>query len=1046
MAMILEASMKKLSGSLGDSALGEVIMLLGVKDELQKLRELMENIRCLLKDAEKKRFDKSSTTELWLSKLKDVMYDADDIIDRCRIEGTLLLSDQNFESRTSSVCCDFLSAFSSCFTSVLLRHEIGNKMKDINERLEHIYEDRNHYKLEKSTISETPQFTRPDHNTSPLVDSYVVGREVEDVANSLVDRLVGEQVDEKCSVFALTGMGGIGKTTMAKKIFNHPKIQTYFNEKVWVCVSETYVETELLKQVIRGVNGRRHYENANSKAELEPILRNSIASAHSLFLVLDDVWRGNVWDELLRVPLQQSNVNVKILVTTRYENVAKEMKAVIHHVNCLSEESSWDMLRRQLFSKQEEELANDLKDLGLKIVSKCEGLPLAIKVIAGVLVTKECTRKEWQNFLRNYAWSSSELSDEQIRGALRLSFEDLPSHLKQCFLYFSLYPEDAKLDMQEFALLWVAEGFITEQQDTLMEDLAKQLFNELLNRNLLLLGDGTGLVCQMHDLIRYLAIFYSKEETSFGNLNVRNSSKSAKLRRLSVANQEAAVETLDSIADQGALRTLLASRSNLLLDDERLRRLSHLRVLDISDTKIQVLSDSIGNLMHLRYLNLKYTQIRAIPKSIGQLTNLQFLDLSFCIYLTEIPSEVTLLHNLRRLDINETPLSFIPKGIDKLQQLNYLSGFVVSNNDSSSSKLEELNSLKHIRTLNIGELKRPQSETIVLKELPYLCTLKLKFSADNLSPNEEQELEVEKLFNKIIPSQSLEDFTISGYFGLRFPSWMFTSFEIFLPNLTKLVFVGITSCTLLPALGQLPKLRELVIKGASKVEKIGPEFFVSYDKATKIAFPNLEQLVIVDFPNLKEWSFGAQVEQNARLPCLQKLTIGQCELLKQLPEDLKYSPIKFLKIFETRSLKSVGNLPAQIEELELRQCGNLEKIFCPPTLKALFVLECNALAYVEKLDSLKKLGFTNIYSDGGLPEWLLKLLRQRRLQNDSNDSFELWLTCTKEVFPECLKGGSYWDLIQHIPQVSCWGFDYAYYLRYSKQPYVYETNFYDNFF
>ncbi|XP_020697644.1 putative disease resistance protein RGA4 isoform X1 [Dendrobium catenatum] len=600
MAMILEASMKKLSGSLGDSALGEVIMLLGVKDELQKLRELMENIRCLLKDAEKKRFDKSSTTELWLSKLKDVMYDADDIIDRCRIEGTLLLSDQNFESRTSSVCCDFLSAFSSCFTSVLLRHEIGNKMKDINERLEHIYEDRERYKLEKSTISETPQFTRPGRNTSPLVDSYVVGREVEDVANSLVDRLVGEQVDEKCSVFALTGMGGIGKTTMAKKIFNHPKIQTYFNEKVWVCVSETYVETELLKQVIRGVNGRRHYENANSKAELEPILRDSIALAHSLFLVLDDVWRGNVWDELLRVPLQQSNVNVKILVTTRYENVAKEMKAAgIHHVNRLSEESSWDMLRRRLFSKQEEELANDLKDLGLKIVSKCQGLPLAIKVIAGVLVTKECTRKEWQNFLRNYAWSSSELSDEQIRGALRLSFEDLPSHLKQCFLYFSLYPEDAKLDLQEFAPLWVAEGFVTEQQDSVMEDLAKQWFNELLKRNLLLPGDGPSVVCQMHDLIRYLAIFYSKEETSFANLNVRNSTISAKLRRLSVANQKAAAEILNSVPDHGALRTLLASSSNLLLDDERLRRLLHLRVLDISKTGIQVLPDSIRNLIHL---------------------------------------------------------------------------------------------------------------------------------------------------------------------------------------------------------------------------------------------------------------------------------------------------------------------------------------------------------------------------------------------------------------------------------------------------------------
>ncbi|XP_028549170.1 disease resistance protein RGA2-like [Dendrobium catenatum] len=470
MAMILDAFMSKFSTLLTDFVHDQVIMLLGVKDELQMLHNKMRRIQCLLKDAEKKKFNESSSTELWLSELKDVMYDAEDIIDLCRIEGNQLLANQNPKSKSSSVCCDFSSAFLSCFTSVPFRHEIGNKIKDINERLEHIYEDRKRYKLEKSMISKTPQFTLPDYRkTSSLVDSYVVGREVEDVANSLADRLVGEKVDEKCSVFVVTGMGGIGKTTLAKKIFNHPKIQTYFNKKVWVCVSETYVETELLKEVIRGVNP--NYKDAITKAELEPILSDSVALAQSLFLVLDDVWRGNVWDELLRVPLQQSNVNVKILVTTRYENVAKEMKAGIHHVNRLSEESSWDMLRRRLFSEQEEELANDLKELGLKIVNKCEGLPLAIKVIAGVLVTKERTRKAWQIFLKNYAWSSSELFDEQIRGALRLSFEDLPSHLKQCFLYFSLYPEDAELDLEEFALLWVAEGFVTEQQDTLMEDL-----------------------------------------------------------------------------------------------------------------------------------------------------------------------------------------------------------------------------------------------------------------------------------------------------------------------------------------------------------------------------------------------------------------------------------------------------------------------------------------------------------------------------------------------------------------------------------------------
>ncbi|XP_020689351.1 putative disease resistance protein RGA1 [Dendrobium catenatum] len=290
--MILDAFMSKFSTLLADLVHEEVIMQLGVKDELQTLRCRMKSIQCLLEDAERKKFNESSSTKLWLSELKDVMYDAEDIIDLCRIKGTQLLADQNLQSRTSSIRGYFSSAISCC-ASVTFRHEIGNKIKDINKRLEHIYEDRKHYKLAKSMISKTPQFTLPDsRKTSSLVDSYVVGREIEDVANSLVDCLMGEKVDEKCSVIVVTGMGGIGKKTLAKKIFNHPKIQIYFNKKVWVCVSETYVEIELLKQVIREVNG--NYGDVNTKAELELILRDSIALVHNLFLVLDDVWRGNV--------------------------------------------------------------------------------------------------------------------------------------------------------------------------------------------------------------------------------------------------------------------------------------------------------------------------------------------------------------------------------------------------------------------------------------------------------------------------------------------------------------------------------------------------------------------------------------------------------------------------------------------------------------------------------------------------------------------------------------------------------------------------------
>ncbi|KAL0907693.1 hypothetical protein M5K25_022123 [Dendrobium thyrsiflorum] len=326
--------------------------------------------------------------------------------------------------------------------------------------------------------------------------------------------------------------------------------------------------------------------------------------------------------------------------------------------------------------------------------------------------------------------------------------------------------------------------------------------------------------------------------------------------------------------------------------------------------------------------------------------------------------------------------------------------------------------------LKIDNLKRPQSETIILKELPNLSTLTLEFSMESSSPSEEQELAVEDLFDKIIPPQSLEDFTISGFFGRRFPNWMVSSpIEICVPILTKLVLNGINSCTQLPQLGLLSELRDLRMYYVTKVKKIGPEFFGTDINLTRFPFPKLEKLQISNFPELKEWSFGAQVEQNVSprlklLPCLRKLTISYCPLLKQLPKGLKYSTVKFLEISGSRSLKLDDNLPPEIEKLSLINCENLDKICCSPMLKTLYVDEryvekWEALSCVEKLDSLQELSFTN-FAIKSLPEWLLKLLQQRGLQNDSNDDFRLDLRCSNEIVQGCLKGGCNSNMVDHV--------------------------------
>nr|QDX18311.1 putative disease resistance protein RGA4 isoform X3 [Cymbidium sinense] len=1053
MVLLLDNFMSKCSDTLAGLVMEEATILIGVKGELQTLLEKMRRIQTLLKDAEKRKFDDSSI-DRWLSELKDVMYDADDIVDLCRIKGPQLLTDKNPNSKTSPACRDSSSVFSS-ITSVPLRHEIGTRIKNLNDRLEEIYERRKEFEMREFIKTETPQITQVDHRqTSPMVDPLVVGREVEVAANELVNLLVAEKVEEKCRLFVVTGMGGIGKTTLAQKIFNHHKIQTYFKLKVWDCVSQFYSEIELLQRIIRGAKGS--YGNANTKSELQPLLSESVAKGKSLFLVLDDVWRADVWVDLLRVPLHSSKVSVRVLVTTRYENFAQDMNAArTHPVMKLSVESGWDMLRKRLFSDEEDELANDLKELGYEMVKKCRRLPLAIKAIAGVLSRKDRTRKAWNDVLMDDAWSISKLSDEH-RGALYLSYEDLPSHLKQCFLYFSLYPEDTTLSRRYFTSVWVAEGFVTESQNSLMENLAEEYFNELVNSNLLLAQhfkfQDARSICKMHDLFRSLAIFLSGGETSCGDANAKkNSTTSMKLRRLSVENKKgaAAAEMFDLVAEPEALRTLIASGSDLLLDDERLKRLLRLRVLEIADTRIEEIPDSIKNLVHLRYLDLDGTHITAIPESIEHLTNLQFLNIRACRYLTQLPSGITRLHNLRRLGLFNTPLTFIPKGIEKLQKLNDISGFVVANNESSS-KLEELNSLKQLKMLSICNLERAQSGAIILSDLPCLTDLKLYFSENSSEPNTEEQLTVEKLFDELIPPQSLEELKITGFFGCRFPNWMgLSTFESCVPFLTRLEFVDITSCTQLPPLGQLPELRLLTIRNSSEVRKIGPEFLGGgVNSATRIAFPKLELLIIQDMPKLEEWSFGSQVEQNASprlklLPCLLELSISDCPLLEQLPSGLKHSAMKSLFIESVNSLKSVDDIPTETEVLQVIYNESLEKICCLPALKRLVVMYCAALSCVEELDSLQELTFFD-YNKESLPEWLLTLLQQRVQHTDTNVDFLLQMQCSEKALRGCVEGGAHWELIQQIPRVIAYE-DIPFgtgtgYLRYSKQPYVYDTN------
>ncbi|XP_038976435.1 putative disease resistance protein RGA1, partial [Phoenix dactylifera] len=349
MAMILDAFMKRYTNKLADFVEGEVSIILNVKDELQKLQRRLERIGGFLEHAERKRREDPNVGN-WVRELKDI------------------------------ICMKF-------------RYEIGDKIRDLNKRLKEIAEDGSVLpKLENSNQDVQESGVNP-RRTFPIEDSSdIVGTQIEEATQSLVESLVKED-QQKLWILGIVGMGGIGKTTLASNIYQDERIKENFPIRVWVCVSNNFSETNLLKEIIRSAGG--NYGQAETKAELIPYLSSVLS--RKFVIVLDDIWEAKVWEDLLRYPLKSAMASGRIVITTQDMNVANNMSALVHHVDKMGSDEGWALFCKKVFRDDEKEEIIILKEIGTNIVDKCDGLPLAIKTIAGVLRSKERSSIAWNN-------------------------------------------------------------------------------------------------------------------------------------------------------------------------------------------------------------------------------------------------------------------------------------------------------------------------------------------------------------------------------------------------------------------------------------------------------------------------------------------------------------------------------------------------------------------------------------------------------------------------------------------------------------------------
>ncbi|XP_023903251.2 putative disease resistance protein RGA3 [Quercus suber] len=861
---ILYGVAQKIIESLGSSTLKQIGSIWGVKDELEKMNNTVLTIQAVLQDAEEQQVENHHVKH-WLMKLREVVFDADDLLGE--------FSTHVFRQKVmdGDKMAKKVRIFFSRSNQLVFSLKMASKIKATRERLNEIATDWKNFHLELvERPLKTQDVTRDRIQTHSYIgEEEVIGREED--RKAIIDLLLDFDVKDNVSFICIVGIGGLGKTTLAQYVSNDKIVQDYFELKMWVCVSDDFDVKKIVEKIIESATKRKP-ENLEMDL-LQNELREHLNKKKYL-LVLDDIWNEDVekWCNLKRLLIGGAKGS-KVVITSRTKLVAKITSTIkLQYVlSGLPKDQSWFLLKRMAFEGQDT-IDPDLEAIGMNIAEKCQGVPLAIKTIGRVLYFRT-TKAEWSYIKNNELTNVTQLKNGIIP-ALKLSYDHLPSYLKCCFAYCSLFPKDYLIDKLTLIQLWIAQGFIQSlEKNKQLEDIANNYFMDLHWRSFFQEveeDEGMYTKFKMHDLIHDLALSVSKSECTLVDSNANNVNEKVRHLSFSFANVSFFRENLSTLVRANKIRTFILACDPRVgvretVEESTLKTLissfRYLRALDLHGLKINILSNIIGTLMHLKYLDLSSNDIEVLPNSITKLVNLQILKLSMCVNLKELPIDIKKLVSLKYLDINGCKnLTHMPRGLGKLTSLQTLTLFVVSKGLVNSSKLcnglVELNTLNDLRgkikIINLAWVKDAISEfkAANLKEKQYLSELELRWNPEG--DDGAIAYDDKNSIDNLQPPESLKLLVEDGYMGVRFSSWL-----SFLTNLVKLNIGNCKKCQYLPPLYQLPSLQQLHIR-----EMYGVEYMTDGDINNEISaslaspstfFPSLERFYLENCPNLKGW-------------------------------------------------------------------------------------------------------------------------------------------------------------------------------------------------
>ncbi|XP_062181736.1 putative disease resistance protein RGA4 isoform X2 [Phragmites australis] len=1056
MAVVLEALASYIQNMLMEMTKEEVYMLLGVSGEINKMDIKLKDLKNFLTDADRRNITDLSV-QAWVKELRETMYDATDILDLCQLKAM-----ERGPSRDLG-CFNPLLFF---MRNPLHAHDIGSRIKSLNQRLEEIKKRSSDFGFinlgsYEDHTRKMPSSHPTSHETSGELDeSGVVGEKIIEDTRYLVEMLTKEEETNreynKIMVFAIVGVGGIGKTTLAQKIFNDDIIQHEFTKKIWLSVNQEFDENKLLRTAILESGGGNQPVDY-PKSALERILKQAL-EGHKTLLVMDDVWDHQVWQGVLETPLVNALARgSRVLITTRHDMVARGMKAEepYHHVDKLEPEDAWSLLKMQVVKHEIDKCEIDmLKDIGMSIIENCGCLPLAVKVMGGLLRQKKQTRRAvWEKAAKDSKWSVSKMP-EQLNNAIYLSYKDLHPYLKQCFLHYSLIPRGLSIHVDSLVSMWISEGFVHGDTDEL-EDLGREYYDELISRNLI--DPDSRSVDQwrssMHDVVRSFAQYVARDEALVGHLgeiNMISKLNSQKFIRLSNERSETNGLEWSSLQAQKSLRTIISIGQLKINPRDSFVSFSSLRTLFVLFAHCDALLESLYQLKHLRYLCMRECGISTLPENIGMMKLLLHIDISRNESLVKLPGSIVKLRLLRHLSLDGTRINKIPNGFKVLDNLRHLNGFP-AHMDGEWCSLEELGPLCQLNVLVIICLenvsassfaeKARLAEKVRLRCLTLKCTTRLGDDGRLVKKEEgvsmEEQQRIEEVFDELCPSPCLEILGIEGYYGRRLPRWMTSTAVAPFERLRTVMMYDLACCTELPhGLCQLPCLEILQIIRAPAIKRVGPEFLQLYHHRhnhSQVApvFPRLQELNFGEMVEWEEWEWEEQVHA---MPALQRFHLHNSKL-RQLPPGLAFHARALTKLYlhHVQHLSSLENF-ASVVDLHVERNLDLERISNFPKLRKLDIMFCPKMKVLQGVPALQRLGL-----DDNIMEALPRYLKNVNPMN-------LLLCCSLSLltFIASRESSLEWDKLIHIQQVKAYAPDgdiaRKWYVLYTREPFSFETN------